>query len=582
MPNINSFWASLIVEELIRNGVDYFCISPGSRSTPLTVAVARNPKAQSQICIDERGAAFHALGYARATGKPAALICTSGTAVANYFPAVVEASMSYVPMLILSADRPPELRETGANQTIRQPNIFGGYTRWQFDLPCPDEAVSPHMVLTTVDHAFAHAVGSPSGPVHLNCMFRDPLVPVEVPVGKACRESISAWRQTDAPYTKTPASLRCISENSLTAVAEIFRLAERPMIVVGGLITVDDASAIDRLSQALNVPLFADIASGLRLGNSSENHLAYYDQLLLSERFRYDCVPDAVLHFGGQITSKRLNTALEQWMPAHYMVVKNHPFRYDPSHRATHSIGSNIPAFCEALIPLVEKSGRTTRSELCLKNRVVAQVIEAELESETLVSEISLARLVSKLIPNDWGLFISNSMPIRDMDMYAAVDAVRVPVGVNRGASGIDGIIASASGFAVGLNRPVTLVIGDISFLHDLNSLILARAARQTIVIVVINNGGGGIFSFLPISEHTDVFEQYFETPQSFSIEEAAKMFGLDYYAPQTNKDFTLAYQMALGKRQVAIIEVRTNRRENFKAHKDLQARILAALEKAQ
>lgn len=582
MPNINTFWAYLIVEELVRNGVDYFCISPGSRSTPLTVAVARNPKAQSQICIDERGAAFHALGYARATGKPAALICTSGTAVANYFPAIVEASMSQIPMMILSADRPPELRETGANQTIRQPNIFGGYTRWHFDMPCPNEAISPHMILTTVDHAVSQANASPAGPVHLNCMFREPLVPVESPVGQAYLESIKSWRKSDAPYTKIPVSDSRLSDTATVHVAQVLREAERPVITVGVLAKQSDASAIEKLAQALNIPLFADIASGLRLGNTNENHLAYYDQLLISEHFKYDCVPDAVLHFGGQITSKRLNTALEQWNPAHFMVVKNHPYRYDPSHKANFSIDASIPAFCEAIIPLLKESERQLRTELCQQNAIVAQTIDSELKPENSISEISVARLISKLIAANSGLFISNSMPIRDMDMYATADGVRVPVGVNRGASGIDGIIATASGFAAGLNRPVTLLIGDISFLHDLNSLILARSAQQPVVIVVINNGGGGIFSFLPIAEHTDVFEQYFETPQSFSIEDAAKMFSLDYYAPKTNIDFISAYQVALGKRQTAVIEVQTNRRENFVAHKDLQSRIVAALEKPQ
>ncbi|NTU50618.1 MAG: hypothetical protein HGA87_07085 [Desulfobulbaceae bacterium] len=390
-----------------------------------------------------------------------------------------------------------------------------------------------------------------------------------------------AWRKTDTPYTKIPVPDSRISDAALLHVAQILREAERPMIAVGGLVLKSDACAVEKLAQTLNIPLFADIASGLRLGNTSENHLAYYDQLLISDHFKYDCVPDAVLHFGGQITSKRLNTALEQWKPAHYVVVKNHPFRYDPSHKATCSIEVNIPAFCEAMVPLFERSTRKMHASFCLQNRIASQIIDGELNPENSVSEISVARLISKLIPANWGLFLSNSMPIRDMDMYAAGDGVRVPVGVNRGASGIDGIIASASGFAVGLNRPVTLVIGDISFLHDLNSLILARGAQQPLIIVVINNGGGGIFSFLPIADHTDVFEQYFETPQSFSIEDAAKMFSLDYYAPQTNKDFTSAYQMALGKRQTSIIEVRTNRRENFIAHKDLQARIVAALENA-
>ena len=200
--NINSFWASLVVEELVRSGVILFCISPGSRSAPLTVAVARNPQAQSVICNDERGAAFFAIGYAKATGVPAALISTSGTAAANYFPAVIEAAMDAAPMILLTADRPPELLETGANQTIRQNHLFDGYLNWRFTLPCPDDQISPAFVLSTMDWAVARAVGMPPGPVHINMMFREPLTPIPRPFLLPQNDSFKNWETSRPPWAQ--------------------------------------------------------------------------------------------------------------------------------------------------------------------------------------------------------------------------------------------------------------------------------------------------------------------------------------------------------------------------------------------
>ncbi|NIR47646.1 2-succinyl-5-enolpyruvyl-6-hydroxy-3-cyclohexene-1-carboxylic-acid synthase, partial [candidate division KSB1 bacterium] len=192
--NINALWGDLIVEELLRNDIDFFCISPGSRSTPLTVAVARKPRAKKQIMYDERSAAFFALGYVRATEKPAVLICTSGTAAANYYPAIIEAAMDYLPMIILSADRPPELRDTAANQTIRQPNLYSDYVKWKFDMPCPDLNIPPAMVLTTVDQLVYQSMRAPGGPVHLNCMFREPLAPIKAEVNPAYFNGLKKWQ----------------------------------------------------------------------------------------------------------------------------------------------------------------------------------------------------------------------------------------------------------------------------------------------------------------------------------------------------------------------------------------------------
>ena len=231
--NINILWGSLIIAELIRNGIDYFCISPGSRSAPLATAVAQNQRARYLICFDERGAAFHALGYGRATGRPAALICTSGTAAANYYPAIIEASADNIPMLVLTADRPPELHESGANQVIDQPNLYGKYLNWEFDLPCPDEKIPPQFVLTTVDQAVFRSRRKPGGPVHVNCMFREPLAPFSEPIGNDYLQLISDWERKTEPLTKYEIAGVKPESSILKEVSDIIDHAKRGIVLAG-------------------------------------------------------------------------------------------------------------------------------------------------------------------------------------------------------------------------------------------------------------------------------------------------------------------------------------------------------------
>ncbi|ACF14443.1 2-succinyl-6-hydroxy-2,4-cyclohexadiene-1-carboxylic acid synthase/2-oxoglutarate decarboxylase [Chloroherpeton thalassium ATCC 35110] len=579
MPNINSLWAALIVEELVRNHISYFCVSPGSRSTPLTVAVARNSKAESLICIDERAAAYHALGYARATGTPAVLVCTSGTAVANYFPAVTEAAMSCIPMLVLSADRPPELRDTGANQTIFQPGIFGDYVRWHFDMPCPDENIPPSAVLTTVSQAVYRAKHSPAGPVHLNCMFREPLAPIDAPVKPDYENGIAHWKNNAKPYSEYAPAVLFSDNKKIADIAQILENATAPLISVGRLSSQKEIDAVKSLTQTLNIPILADVCSGLRLGCDFENFISYFDQLLLNADFAEKLRPDAIIHFGGETISKRLQQAIAKWKPKEYIVVKNHPFRFDQNHLATASVHAEIDWVCRELESHLPNVKCDSILALKKQNRMVEKTLGKHLRPNDLLSEISVARLISTHIPETAGLFLSNSMPIRDMDMYATPSGASVRVGANRGASGIDGILASASGFAAGLEKPVTLLIGDLSLLHDLNSLFLIRTVRKPVILIVINNGGGGIFSFLPIAKHEDVFERYFETPQNLNVRLTAEMAGIEYFHPKTNAEFSDCYTDIMQKPRTVILEVKTERKANVELHKSLQKIILNELD---
>ncbi len=574
-PHANRLWATLIIEELVRSGVDFFCVAPGSRSTPLVAALAENKSARSLVHFDERGTAFAALGYARAAGRPAAWITTSGTAVANGLPAVAEAATDGVPMILLTADRPPELRQTGANQTIDQPDIFGDYIRWRFDLPAPEEAVDPAMVLTTVDQAVYRSRRAPSGPVHLNLMFREPFLPD--PEEDPDEELLAPlrWRQSSQPYTRYAATKPAVEPYEVEHLLEALRPVKRGLVVAGRLRGREQGEAALGLAEALGWPLLPDVGSQVRLGIHSKSLVAYHDALLASEPFKEANAPEAVLHIGGRALSKRLEQFLARSRPHPYVVVRENPFRLDPGHQVTHSIEADVVGFCEELAQMAGGGSSVDPTWTAVWHEASGRVgdyLDHLFAGTGELNEPLVARLISRRIPEGHGLCVASSMPIRDVDTFAATDGAIVPVAANRGASGIDGTVATAAGFARGSGLPITLLIGDLALLHDLNSLAMLR--DLPVVVVVLNNDGGAIFSFLPVARHREFFEPYFGTPQGVSFEGAAKMFGPAYELPRTTEEFVEAYGAAVARGAPTLIEVRTDREENVALHRKLLSKI--------
>ena len=572
-PNLNHCWAGLLIEELVRGGVCCFCITPGSRSTPLAVAAASNPGAKTMVHFDERGAAFHALGWAAATGQPAVLICTSGSAPANYWPAVTEASASMIPLILLTADRPPELRDCGANQAIDQTNLFGQYVRWFHSLPCPNPVLPARMILTTADHALYRARSTPAGPVHINCMFREPLAPVpfqESEVAQALAP-LEKWLSSDAPFTK--AYLPEVAINDKDDLAVINRLSdvERGLLVIGRLRTREEVRTVRILADALRWPVFPDVLSGLRLGVLDGTFVHYYDQLLLSPAFREACAPEFVLHLGGAITSKRLQDHLAALAPE-YMLVANHPVRHDPFHQLTHRIETDVAAFAHWLAPSVRDRGVAPWGQAFAGwSKMAGSFIDAWVDGSEQITEIFVARAVARLRPANTTLFLGNSMPIRDMDMYGAEDGPEGLVTANRGASGIDGNIATVAGYANATGQPVVAVLGDLAVLHDLNSLALIRESAAPVILVVVNNDGGGIFSFLPIAEYPETFERCFGVPHGRTFVDAARFFGIEYALRTSKAAFSETLTRAIAGKCSMIIEVQTERPENYAVHQELQ-----------
>lgn len=578
--NLNQYWAQLIIEELIRCGVTYICIGPGSRSTPLVIAAARHSGIQTFIGHDERSVGFHALGYAKATRSPAAIITTSGTAVANLYPAVVEASADGVPMIILTADRPPELIDTGANQAIRQDRFFGTYVRWHTDFPCPNNDISPAMVLTTVDQAvYRSKMGSP-GPVHLNCRYREPLEPSIYPVAAEYTSKIQAWLDGEAPFTTYSIPKQIVSEDLIQTVTELVKTTERGMIVIGQLNSDAQKQSVYDFARRTGWPTCADISSGLRFSGLPLHLIRYYDQQLLTEQFNKDVKPAVVLHFGGRTTSKRIWEYFNQNRPQRYIVIKETPDRYDPAHYVTDHLQTDVSDFCQHLsAKLGPLKTNQFASIFQTKALQVDTVIDKLVQDTNALTEPFISRAISEAIPEATGLFLSNSMPVRDMDLYAKTIDKSIMVGTNRGVSGIDGILSTATGFAVGHHKMLTLVIGDLAMLHDLNALSLLLKIRIPIVIVVINNQGGGIFDFLPISQYPDVFEPYFVTPHEFHFKGACESFKVPYVKADTKDIFTEQYLLAVTQKITTVIEVFTRRQDNFDLRKQMKNRILQLLQ---
>ena len=577
--NLNYFWASLIVEELVRCGVDTFCIAPGSRSAPLAMAVAEGGALNRVVHFDERGGAFYALGHAKAFGRPAAFICTSGSAAANAFPAVVEASQANIPLIIISADRPHELLDTAANQTIDQVKLFGGYTRWHYNFPPPTTDMPPAAVLTAVDQAVHRAAGPPAGPVHLNCAFREPLAPARDDTDFGTyTQGLASW--FDGPYTQYALPHQTPSPDVVANMTGLLQQARRGLLVVGALNRPAEIAAAERLAGTLGWPVLPDIASGLRLGQPEAPVVAMFDLLLQTARERDLGTAEVILHVGGEVTSKRLLQFLERTPSRVYVRVADHPMRRDPAHRVSHRLQVDLPSFADAVAAMAGLNYETSWAErLRDASERVEGIVETEVAQAGELSEIAAMRALLRCAPAGSGVFLANSLPIREADTYAASTGSRLRVAVNRGASGIDGNIATAVGFAAGLEGPTAAVVGDLAALHDVNSLGLAAGLKTPFVVVVFNNSGGGIFEFLPIARDNPHFERYFAAPHAADFEAAAKTFGLHFERPTSVGDFTAAVATAYNRRGATVIEVRTDRARTREEHRRINAAVSHALE---
>ncbi|CAM4074400.1 2-succinyl-5-enolpyruvyl-6-hydroxy-3-cyclohexene-1-carboxylic-acid synthase [Shewanella aquimarina] len=538
---LNLLWGSLILEELARLGVQHVCMAPGSRSTPLTLAAAKQTKLKQHLHFDERGLGFLALGLAKASRAPVAIITTSGTAVANLYPAIVEAWLTQVPLIVLSGDRPPELLGCGANQAIVQPAIFADYAK-QVNLPTPDMAIPPQALLTLLDESVANT----KGPIHVNCMYREPLYPGSMSADFTHYLSpLGNWQHSALPYNQF-ADAQLISAPTPDALARFVH--GKGVIIAGTLAPEQQPEQLIELAQKLGWPLLTDAQSQLRQHGAAIGNI---DQLLLQPKAKALLQEaDTVLVFGGRLLSKRLISYLSEQKWKRYWQVLPQQTRLDPSHSAKQVWISPLSAFTQ--LPWPRSSEANWALQLIEANEQLATLFQQQIDD----AEFGEAQVVRAIAGRgEQQLFIGNSLPVRLYDMYAPITPVAPRIYTNRGASGIDGLLATACGIAAHKASPTTLIIGDLSQLHDLNSLALAAKQQGPFVIVILNNDGGNIFNLLPVPDEK-LRSGYYRLAHGLEFGYGAAMFGLPYNRVEDIVSFNEAYDDALAYQGASVIEV--------------------------
>ncbi len=549
--DVQATFCATLVDEWVRHGLRHAVIAPGSRSTPMALALIERIDIAAHVFLDERSASFAALGIGCATGIPALLLCTSGTAATHFHGAVVEAHQSGVPLLVITADRPPELHGVGAPQTIEQTHLYGVAVRW-FHNPGVAVAEGRASWRSIASIAWERASGDAAGPVHLNLPFREPLVGVAGPLPDA-----------------EPIVRRAQSTLDLDGLISLLDTADGIIVAGHG---VDRPEAVQALAGATGWPVLADPLSGCQTLDSA---VVRFDSLLRHPAFARDHRPTSVLQLGMPLASK----VLSQWLAAsgaRHVAVSPVGLISDPNLVGAHQLHAPIGELCSLLAAKARSDGSTAWLERWVgADRVARSVVDTMLDAEHSLSEPGAARVVTASVPAGGHLVVASSMPVRDVEWFGTPRG-DITVHANRGANGIDGVMATAIGVALASRAPTTVLLGDVAFCHDLSSLAALQARDLDLTIVVTDNDGGAIFSFLPQASAlpADRFEKLFGTPHGTDIVEVARALGLRSYTAKSAQDLAAAFD----EHDISVVRVASSRRENVEVHAALNDAVVAAL----
>jgi 2-succinyl-5-enolpyruvyl-6-hydroxy-3-cyclohexene-1-carboxylate synthase len=586
--NLHLAWARLFLRAAAAAGVTDVVLSPGSRSTPLTIAAATTRELRAHVIVDERSAAFFALGQARVTGRPSLLICTSGTAGAHWLPALIEASQSFIPIIAVTADRPWELQDCAAPQTIDQLKLFGDNIRHFAELGLPDPSPGALRAVPRIAaQAVARALGPVPGPVHVNARFRKPLEPVEVDGPEAWQPLVDALLAR-AP-TRVVAPTLHADEGEIVAAATIAARAERGLIVCGPapLASAAGRDAILDLARATGFPLLAEGPSQLRFGGDRRGvvTLSAFDAILRGLPTRKASAPEVVIEIGAPPTSAGYARLLAEHPSLTRFVIAPHGWN-DPAGTATALLVAD-PAEAAARISAqvrfatgsLAKPISAWAERLATADRCAVELTSRAITGEAL-SEGSIVHALVASCPEGAILAIGNSTPVRDLDAYCPASDRDLRVVHQRGASGIDGLVSGAAGARSVSSAPVALLLGDLSLLHDLTGLALLRRLDAPFVAVVVQNGGGRIFDHLPIAESWDPgpFERYFATPEPVRFDHAATAFGVTYARATTRAELATALTTAWSAPGSTLIEAVAPPREGARKIAALWTEVRAEL----
>jgi 2-succinyl-5-enolpyruvyl-6-hydroxy-3-cyclohexene-1-carboxylate synthase len=569
---------SVFVDELARCGMRCACTSPGSRSTPLVLALAHEPRLDCHSHIDERCAGFFALGLAKASGLPVAVACTSGTATAELLPAAIEAHEAGVPLLLLSADRPPELRESGAGQTIDQVKLYGDAVKWFFEVGNHDAAPERlRWMRTLACRAYARTLEGRPGVVHLNFPLREPLVSDEpLPTD-------DSGRPHGQPYVSRPQA-RLTTPEGMEMLGELVSSSRRGVVVAGRherLTPLGEAAAA--FCAAAGWPLLADPLSGARRGEAA---VANYDALLRDAAFAEGARPDFVLRVGDLPTSKPLRGWLAGLHDVPQAILDPEGGWQDPASALSCSLALEPAAALWQLSDSPPAADPDWLRSWRSADERAAEAILGVLGAAGL-SEPTVAAELGVLLPAAATLFVASSMPVRDIESFWPTRADPPRVLCNRGANGIDGTVSSAFGVAAAGQGPVVLLIGDVALAYDIGGLLAHRRLGLDLTIVLLNNEGGGIFDFLPVARSStarrdDAYTEHISTPTGLDFAQAAGLYGLSHELV----DDVFAFRAALERsfedgpsRAASIVEVRTERAANVELHDQAWKAVADALD---
>lgn len=547
----NRRWAAVILEALTRHGVQHVCIAPGSRSTPLTLAAAEHRAFIRHTHFDERGLGHLALGLAKASQQPVAVIVTSGTAVANLYPALIEAGLTGEKLILLTADRPPELIDCGANQAIRQPGIFASHPARTLSLPRPSQDIPARWLVSAIDNVMGQLH---TGGVHINCPFAEPLYGDMDETGIPWQQQLGDWWQGNKPWLHSSRPLEGEKQH------DWFFWRQKRGVVIAGRLSAEAGKNVAAWARELGWPLIGDVLSqtgqplpcaDLWLGNPDA--IAELQQAQI------------VVQFGSSLTGKRLLQWQASCEPEEYWIIDNLTGRLDPAHHRGRRLVCDVERWL-ALHPAEQRQPWSTA--LPELSRRAWQAVAARSD---VFGEAQLAHRLRQYLPSQGQLFVGNSLVVRLMDALGQLPA-GYPVYSNRGASGIDGLISTAAGVQRATAKPTLAIVGDLSALYDLNSLALLRQVSAPLVLIVINNNGGQIFSLLPTPQ--DAREPLYTMPQNVHFDHAAQMFGLRYQRPETWSQFEDALEHAWRQPAATVIELVVNDTDGAQTLQQLLAQV--------
>ncbi|MCT7994437.1 2-succinyl-5-enolpyruvyl-6-hydroxy-3-cyclohexene-1-carboxylic-acid synthase [Laspinema olomoucense] len=576
--NTNTVWASILAETFQRLGLTTAIVCPGSRSTPLTVAFATHPHIEAIPILDERSASFLALGQAKQTGKPVVLVCTSGTAGANFYPAIIEAKESRVPLLILTADRPPEMRDCHSGQTIDQIKLYGHYPNWQTELATPSlELKQLRYLRQTLIHAWEKTLFPVPGPVHLNLPFRDPLAPFPEPQAA----DLAATFQPEEFFTHLPPSPPSpLSPPSPPSPLQQWQNCQRGIIIAGIAQPQnprDYCQAIAHLSKTLNWPVLAEGLSPLRnYADLNPYLISTYDFILRNPIIAEKLTPEMAIQIGELPTSKTLRSWLETTQPLTFLVTESDR-NLDPLHGHTIPLRMAIDSLAASLNPIPPNPSPTLYlQQWCNSERQTREKIDTTLSSIPHLIEPKVAWLISQHLPPKTPLFIANSMPVRDIEYFWKPGNRHIRPFVNRGANGIDGTLSTALGIAHRHQSSVMLT-GDLALLHDTNGFLIRQYFQGHLTIILINNNGGGIFGMLPIAKFDPPFTEFFATPQNINFARLCACYDIEYQRIESWQQLQSLLN-PLPSSGIRVLEVKSDRNLDVKWRQDQFQRFAEAI----